>query len=186
MKNKKWCNNCQKQLKIHNFIEDIKNPDGLSYFCKTCLSRLNRIKKNQEKDKKFKTICKIKENYKLYRDKCNNRKKDRIKRDPIFRLITSIRSRLLSYSKQLGCEKISKIASIVGCSPSQLRGYLIKTAVKNYGSWFPLIKYQIDHIIPLSMAKNEDEVYKLNHYTNLQYLKRKDNIRKGKNTNFCQ
>ena len=38
----------------------------------------------------------------------------------------------------------------------------------------------IDHIIPLSSAKTEDELYKLCHYTNLQPLWAKDNMKKGK------
>ena len=37
----------------------------------------------------------------------------------------------------------------------------------------------IDHIYPLSKAKSEDELYRLNHYTNLQPLWWYDNLMKS-------
>jgi hypothetical protein len=39
--------------------------------------------------------------------------------------------------------------------------------------------WHIDHIIPLASAKDEDEIYKLCHYTNLQPLWWFDNLSKG-------
>jgi hypothetical protein len=44
---------------------------------------------------------------------------------------------------------------------------------ENYGEW------HIDHIIPISSAKTNQEVYKLNHHTNFQPLWAEDNLRKS-------
>ena len=43
----------------------------------------------------------------------------------------------------------------------------------NYGQW------HVDHIKPISLARNEQEIIELNHYTNLQPLWGVDNIKKS-------
>jgi hypothetical protein len=42
-----------------------------------------------------------------------------------------------------------------------------------------LYGWHIDHIIPLSSANTEKEIYDLCHYTNLQPLWSEDNLKKG-------
>ena len=46
--------------------------------------------------------------------------------------------------------------------------------------------WDLDHIIPVSSAKSEDEIIKLNHYTNFQpldsYINRK--IKRNKNISY--
>ena len=47
----------------------------------------------------------------------------------------------------------------------------------NYGIYNGEFNYgwDLDHIIPISLAKSEEEIIKLNHYTNLQPLCSKTN-----------
>jgi len=45
-------------------------------------------------------------------------------------------------------------------------------------NWDRLSEIHIDHIIPISSAETIDDLYKLNHYTNLQPLWAKDNLAK--------
>jgi hypothetical protein len=74
--------------------------------------------------------------------------------------------------------KSTSTQTIVGCSYLQLKEHLEKQF--NDGmSWDNYGKCHIDHIIPLSSANNEDEVYKLCHHTNLQPLWAEDNFKKS-------
>jgi hypothetical protein len=68
---------------------------------------------------------------------------------------------------------------IVGLSSEELKIYIESKFLEgmtweNYG----LHGWHIDHIIPLSSVKTEDEIIKLCHYTNLQPLWAKDNLSK--------
>ena len=66
------------------------------------------------------------------------------------------------------------------CDFATVHAYLIETAKKNYGGkYFPNRKYHIDHVIPNASAITEDDLIKLQHYTNLQYLYAKDNLQKS-------
>ena len=61
-----------------------------------------------------------------------------------------------------------------------LQEYLDTTFYVRYGRNYTKDDIlHIDHIIPLSTAKTVEDVNKLNHYTNLQYLLSFDNLSKG-------
>jgi len=71
---------------------------------------------------------------------------------------------------------------LVGLSSQELKNYLESKFVDgmcwdNYG----LYGWHIDHVIPLSSAKNDDRLKELCHYTNLQPLWAFDNLSKGSN-----
>jgi hypothetical protein len=106
---------------------------------------------------------------------CNNRIKEQRKTDPLKRLIFNVRSRIYSVLRN----KTKTSFEIVGCSPEFLKEHLEKQFTEGM-SWELMGKnIHIDHIIPLSSAKTEDEILKLCHYTNLQPLWAEDNLKKN-------
>ena len=113
---------------------------------------------------------KIKEYHKNY-------KSQKRKNDNLFKLTSNIRT-LIKYSlKSKGFKKQSKTENILGCSFEEFKQHLESQFEpwmnwENYGLYNGELKYgwDVDHKIPLSLAKNEDEMIKLNHYINLQPL----------------
>jgi hypothetical protein len=76
--------------------------------------------------------------------------------------------------------KSHRTFEIIGCTPIELVEHLEQKFVSgmcwdNHGKH----GWHIDHIIPLSSAKNKEELYRLCHYTNLQPLWAIDNIKKN-------
>ena len=130
----------------------------------------NKVKVVQTKKKKVW----INNNREKYNDYWNNRKKE----EPEFKLLTGMRSRLSGYLKKLNITKTNKTFDIVGCTPELLKEHLEKQFTDGM-TWENRSKWHIDHIVPLSSAKTEDELYKLCHYTNLQPLWAEDNLRKS-------
>ena len=119
---------------------------------------------------------KHKENIKKSHTKYSNKK---YKTDLFFSLSSKIRSRVNIFLKLNNITKRNKTFDIVGCSPKYLKEYLEQKFTEGM-SWELMGKFiHVDHIIPLSSAKTEEEIYKLCHYTNLQPLWAKDNMSKG-------
>lgn len=130
-------------------------------------------KKNKERLKKARKQWKEnnKEKMKNYH---NDRIKHQRKTDPIKKLIFNVRCRVSSILKN----KKDKTFEIVGCTPEFLREFLSKKFTEGM-TWENQGQWHIDHIIPLSSAKTEEEIYKLCHYTNLQPLWAEDNLKKS-------
>lgn len=103
-------------------------------------------------------------------------RKQRFKENPLLKVAQNIRSRLSMFLR--GRQKNQSLKQYLGCDLEMLKKYLQKQfkpgmTWENYGKW------HIDHKIPLTSATSENEVYKLNHYTNLQPLWAAENISKG-------
>ena len=91
-----------------------------------------------------------------------------------------MRARMRTIFKTKNITKNNKTIIIVGCTPLELREHLEKQFTNNM-SWenHGIHGWHIDHIIPLSSGKTEDEILELFHYTNLQPLWAVDNLKKG-------
>lgn len=102
--------------------------------------------------------------------------------DAKYKLICDIRNMLNNaFNKRTKVGKTKRAEEILGCSIDFFIEYLqskfkVGMTLENHGEW------HIDHIIPLSVAETEEEVIRLNHYTNLQPLWAKENIVKRNKT----
>ena len=93
--------------------------------------------------------------------------------------------------KYINSTKNNKSIDILGCTFYEFKLYLESKfenwmTYDNYGLYNGSYNFgwDIDHIIPISNASNIEEIYKLNHYTNLQPLDSKINRDIKKNKQF--
>lgn len=123
-----------------------------------------------------------KEYRKTHRKDINKKYLERKNKDSLFKFKCNIRSMIKKSFNKKGFKKKYKSEIIFGCSIDDLIKHLIKTYEDNYNEKWKdeyLSNVHIDHIKPLKCAKNEEEVIKLCHYSNLQLLKAKDNLCKS-------
>jgi hypothetical protein len=132
----------------------------------------NNIEDNRKKRKEY-----YKKNKEKERKKNDEWRKNKLKNDGFFRMKKRLRDRIRDYmtGKNIG----KKTKDIIGLDYEEFKQYISKKFVdgmcwENYGFW------HLDHIIPLCEAKNEEEILKLNHYTNLQPLWAEDNLKKNR------
>ena len=194
----KVCKKCDKDKLLSEFGTHCRLKSGISNVCFDCRRIETKIFYEKNKEKELERNRKKSKNFRLNNHEkalkalyeWKNKNKDYINEyakkyntyqynnDEIFKLKTIIRNRIKKFLTLKNIDKKNKTFDIVGCSPEHLKEYLeCKFTEGMY--WEKMGQYiHIDHIIPLSSAKTEEEVYKLCHYTNLQPLWAKDNLRK--------
>jgi hypothetical protein len=185
----KWVSKEEFLLLKQKELEDSRKPNivekrklrGKEYY------RKNKIREKERKAKfykenKDKIIERTKEYDKKNREKVNKRKreyqKERWKNNEKFRCIGRIRSRIRCFIKNnKGKDKNFLTWDALGCTWEELK-IRFESFFTEEINWDTMDKWHIDHIIPLSSAKNSEELKKLCHYTNLQPLMAKDNLSK--------
>lgn len=109
--------------------------------------------------------------------KLNDYRNKKSSTDVLFKLRSNISSLIFASLKSKGVKKNTKTMQILGCSIKEFRIHL-ESKFESWMSWSNHGKYNgeldfgwdMDHIVPVSSAIDENEVYLLNHYTNLQPL----------------
>lgn len=177
----KTCSKC-KILKLasrDNFYPYLKNKDGLSSWCKECFSahRKKKYVTDKEQIKERNTTWK-KNNAEYQKKYIREYVATRSAYDSQFRLACNLRSRLRIALKNGNFSKKDTLKEYLGCSLDQLKLYLESKFAQGM-SWNNYGKWHIDHIVPFASAKNNEELIKLCHYSNLQPLWAYDNLSKG-------
>jgi len=175
IRNKKWIDNNKekdKKTKKEYYKNNIEK-------CSLLSKNYNLINKEKIKIQKANYYLDnreniLKRNYKYYSTKLNA--------DDLFKLKCNLRNLIKNSLHKRGLNKKNKTEVILGCSFEDFKLYLESKFEawmnwENRGLYNGEINYgwDIDHIIPLSSAKSEDDLIKLNHYTNLQPLCSKTN-----------
>lgn len=178
----KICGRCKQMKPADRYTKDSNTVNGLSSKCDGCR----------------------KEDYERRKDKMmlNNKikHKEKVKNDSFYKLVCSIRGRiknsLFIYLKD-NSKKLKGSEEILGCSWEEFKSHIESQFLpwmnwENFGdscgdspdydcSW------DLDHIVPVSWAKTNDELYGLNHWSNFQPLCSKVNRweKKGNITPLC-
>lgn len=131
------------------------------------MNKYNHTPKAKEKRKNY---------YKTNKEEINNYSvkyvKSRIKTDSLFRLKWSTRANIHRYLKD---GKSKRIKEILGIDFKEFQDYLKVEYTEGM---------HLDHIIPLSWAINDEEVYILNHYSNFQIIPAEENL--AKKDTYCK
>lgn len=155
-----------------------KNKDKIKQYKKDWAKENEQHLK--EKRKQYWNDNKVKLNQKQY-----ERKKKRLLTDPLFKFKSNIRSLIFNSFYRKGFVKKSKSFEILGCSFEEFCTHIESlwshpnNLDENGNVWMnwnnrglyngtPNYGWDIDHIIPVSVGMTEEDVIKLNHYTNLQ------------------
>jgi hypothetical protein len=202
----------QKRKENHEWVEKEKQRRKIYYEKNKDLELLRRkiyYENNKEKIKEYSVYWRTEnkeysKNYrKLNRDKINKQvktyrelnkekinlrnvayNKKRLQTDELYKLCKTLRRRIRFEIKRKGYVKDTRTTDILGCTIEEVKTHLEQQFKKgmnwaNHGDW------HIDHIIPLSSAKDKVEILKLCHYTNLQPLWANENLQKGSKLNYA-
>ena len=181
----KICRNvdCRKSKKNKIYTEEeilIEKERKKKYYVdnKDVILTKNKIYRSNNKEyaKIYKSIYYSKNREKLIRQSVSWHL-DKMKNDPIYKLKSNISCLVRNSLKYKGYKKSSKTIDILGCNIDEFKIYL-ESKFESWMSWDNQglfngelnYGWDIDHIMPLASAETEEDIIRLNHYSNLRPL----------------
>jgi hypothetical protein len=186
-KTEKTCNTCGETKSVTEFI----NQKRICKICKSAylkkyyeenkesISEQTKLKYQESKEEKKERSRNYSKNNREKVNRYRRKYKENVlKKNPLYSVIVSISNNIRRILKKISEVKDFKTLSIIGCSKVELKLHIESLFLENM-NWENRDKWHIDHIIPISLAKNKHEVEILNHYSNLRPMWSYDNIVKS-------
>jgi hypothetical protein len=145
---------------------DSKRAYAQDYYLKNIEQAKLNMAEYRAKNKDL--IRTVKRNYKI----------KRLASDPIYKLKFNLATLIRNVIKNGGYQKSARTSDVLGADWETVKAH-IESMFDGEMSWENQGQWHFDHIIPISLAKNEREVLVLNHYSNLRPLWGKENIAKS-------
>jgi ssDNA-binding Zn-finger/Zn-ribbon topoisomerase 1 len=189
------CKDCEQVLDLNQFR---KKGIGIACRCYPCQAAKvrqqydenhNGIRERmQEHGRKHRQIhgAQLNERKRIYvaanrqkvTDRQNEWAKAKVKVDPLFAMKKRLRSLMSNSFRWAGSAKNAETEAILGCTFEQFKAHIEKQFTAGM-TWENRAKWHLDHVVPLATAKTQEDVVRLNHFTNYRPLWATDNISKG-------
>ena len=161
----KQCGSCKEIKPASDYNKDVNTVSGLCSRCSVC----RKIEYERRKESM------------MFNNKIKHREK--YKEDAFYRLVYNIRGRIrnsLNIYLKDGAKKSKFSEDIIGCTFEEFKAH-IESQFLNWMSWENFgdscgdspsynCSWDLDHIIPVSWATTNEELYSLNHWSNFQPL----------------
>lgn len=163
-----------------------KNREVVSAQRKSYREKNSEVRKEKLREWYLKNTEYAKLKAKMYRQenrealakKAAEYRREKMKNDPLYALKVRIRGLIGVKLWSNGYTKRSRTHTILGCSFEDFRSHIEEQFTEGM-SWNNHGEWHLDHITPIASAKSEEDVIRLNHYTNFRPLWAIDNLRKG-------
>jgi hypothetical protein len=167
----KQCSKCREVKDVELFYRSAYRKGGRDTHCKAC-KKADNAKHRQANLEAYGEYRKV------YMRGYEASKRES---DPFWRFKVNTRKLIGASFKRARDKEFYKSRAtleMLGCSYEHFVSHISSQftegmTLENYGQW------HLDHITPLATASTQEDIVRLNHYTNFQPLWAKDNLSKG-------